>query len=113
MKKMIFSKGYTIVEMLVVMLILGIASTIVIGKYTATRERARDAARHSDMVAIAQVAEQSYMNDSNYPSSLLDNTKEGGINMITDKLISIRPKDVLIWRRRNKICLCLCIKILF
>ena len=61
--------GFTLIELLVVISIIGILATLLLANYSATRERARDAQRKSDLRNI-QTALRMFYNDFNrYPSS--------------------------------------------
>lgn len=62
-------KGFTLVELLVVVSIIGILTTLVVANLNSARERARDANRKSDLRNI-QTALRLYYNDiGNYPTS--------------------------------------------
>ncbi len=61
------SFGFTLVELLVVVSIIGILATLLVANYNATRQRARDAQRKSDLRNI-QTALRVYYNDKGrYP----------------------------------------------
>jgi len=65
--------GFTLVELLVVMAILGILATVGFGQYRTSQKKARDAQRKADLGNIAR-ALQMHCNDSqNYPLSEDDN----------------------------------------
>jgi general secretion pathway protein G len=55
-------KGFTLVELLVTISIIGILSTLMIANFNSTRQRARDAQRKSDLRNI-QTALRLYYND--------------------------------------------------
>lgn len=62
-----FDRGFTIVELLIVMGILAVLATFFINGYTGTQRRARDAQRKSDLKQIANSLEI-YFNDARrYP----------------------------------------------
>jgi general secretion pathway protein G len=62
-------KGFTLIEMLVVISIIGILATLVAANLNSARSRARDAERKSDLKNI-QTALRIYYNDkSSYPAS--------------------------------------------
>lgn len=54
--------GFTLVELLVVMAIIGILSTFAISNFSSAQARARDARRKSDLTQIQKSLEQ-YLND--------------------------------------------------
>ncbi len=67
--KKINSFGFTLIELLVVVSIIGILATLLVANYNATRQRARDAQRKSDLRNI-QAALRVYYNDKgSFPSS--------------------------------------------
>jgi len=69
--------GFTLIELLVVISIIGILATLLLANYSATRERARDTQRKSDLRNI-QTALRMYYNDfGKYPSST--STSDGRI----------------------------------
>jgi prepilin-type N-terminal cleavage/methylation domain-containing protein len=53
-KKMKDEKGFTIVELLIVIVIIAILAAIVIVAYTGIQQRARDSSRQSDVTNIAK-----------------------------------------------------------
>ena len=63
-------KGFTLVELLVVVAIIGILATIVLSSLSSARERARDARRLSDIATIQNALEM-YANDNGgvYPTT--------------------------------------------
>ena len=64
-----FSKGFTLVELLVVVAIIGILATVVVVSVSGVRSKSRDARRISDIREIA-AALQLYFNDQNqFPSA--------------------------------------------
>lgn len=62
--------GFTLVELLVVILIIAILATIGAAVYVQSQVKARDAKRRSDMVTIADAFEQYYITNSEYPASV-------------------------------------------
>ena len=63
-----FSNGFTLIELLVVISIIGVLATLVVANFNAARERARDAARKSDLRNI-QTGLRLYYNDiGGYPA---------------------------------------------
>lgn len=60
--------GFTLLELIVVMAIIGILSTMMIGNFVVSQQRARDAKRKNDLVQIQRALEQ-YINDKGtYPA---------------------------------------------
>lgn len=61
--------GFTLVELLVVMAILGILASIGFGQYRTSQEKARDAQRKADLDNIARALEMYYNDNQSYPSA--------------------------------------------
>ena len=81
-------QGFTIVELLVVVLILGILAAVALPKFSGTRDKAKLAAIRSD-VRNAETAEESYFSDNGRyatMSQLLNNglTVSTGIELRID-----------------------------
>lgn len=75
--------GFTMIELLVVIVILGILSALGLGSFTAAQQKSRDSRRKSDLKAIG-VALETYYNDyGNYP---LDGGGTGNIYGCSDGL---------------------------
>lgn len=71
-------KGFTLVELLVVVSLIGVLSTLILANLNAARERSRDAVRKSDLRNI-QTALRVYYNDyGRYPAGTSTITACGG-----------------------------------
>jgi general secretion pathway protein G len=68
--------GFTIVELLIVIVVIGILAAIVIVAYTGVQGRARDSQRLSDMKTIMKALEIYKLNNGVYPSP--NQTPNGG-----------------------------------
>ncbi len=66
--------GFTIVELLIVIVIIGILATLVIVTFSGVQQRARDSERKTDINAIAGQLEAAYAKTGTYPAlaGLLD-----------------------------------------
>jgi len=60
-------KGFTIVELLVVIVVIGILVTITIVSYTGIQQRARDSERTSDVAQLKIALEKYHADKSKYP----------------------------------------------
>jgi prepilin-type N-terminal cleavage/methylation domain-containing protein len=72
-------KGFTIVELLIVIVVIGILATLVIVTFSGIQQRARDTQRQTDINAIQGHVEAYYASTGNYPTlaMLLDNAAGG------------------------------------
>lgn len=59
--------GFTIVELLIVIVVIGILSAIVVVAYNGIQERARDSQRKSDIASITKALEMYYLDHDRYP----------------------------------------------
>jgi prepilin-type N-terminal cleavage/methylation domain-containing protein len=67
-------KGFTIVELLIVIVVIAILATLVIVQFTNIQARARDTEKKSDMRAIQSKIAEYYAIQSKYPLLLNDAT---------------------------------------
>lgn len=63
-------KGFTLIEMLVVIAIVGLLSSVVVIGLTGSREKSRDARRIADIRAIQNALEINYTSATGYPSAI-------------------------------------------
>ncbi len=61
------SKGFTIVELLIVIVVIGILAALVLNSFRGVQERARDTERRTDTNAIATQLEVYYTDNGGYP----------------------------------------------
>lgn len=68
-------KGFTLLEMLVVIGIIAVLIGMVVSSYSTAQKKARDSRRQSDLKAAQQILEQCYsVNDFEYPDITGDGT---------------------------------------
>lgn len=79
--------GFTIVELLIVIVIIGILATLVIVTFSGVQQRARDSERKTDINAIAGQLEAFYASKGYYPTAADMNTN---------------PDTTGTWRNENK-----------
>lgn len=70
MKSMRKIKGFTLVELLIVMSIIGVLVTIVGGGFRSSQFRGRDAQRKSDLKQVASALELYYSDYGKYPDTI-------------------------------------------
>lgn len=62
------SKGFTIVELLIVIVVIGILATLVIVTFTGIQQKSRDAKRKTDVGAVQASLESYYSSNNTYPT---------------------------------------------
>jgi prepilin-type N-terminal cleavage/methylation domain-containing protein len=61
-------KGFTIIELLIVIVVIGILAALVLTSFAGVQARARDTERQTDVNSIAAQLEAYYANTGNYPT---------------------------------------------
>jgi len=84
-KKLFLNKGFTLVELLIVIAIIGILSSVVIASTTASRSKAHDVRRIGDLKEIELALALYYDVNRVYPSSLS--------TIVTDEYLPSIPVD--------------------
>jgi len=62
--------GFTLLEILVVIALLGILATIIMGSYLASLKKARDSRRKQDLEQISRALELYYSQNNSYPEDI-------------------------------------------
>lgn len=62
-------RGFTIVELLIVIVVIGILALLVVTTYGGIQAKARDSQRQSDLAAIQTQVEAFYANNNYYPTA--------------------------------------------
>jgi len=76
------SKGFTIVELLIVIVVIAILATLVIVTFTGIQQKARDSQRQTDINAVDSHLEAYYAQNGTYPAlSMLQDTAWLSANM--------------------------------
>jgi len=95
------NKGFTLVELMVVVVIIGILVAIAIPVYNASETRAKKGVCEANRRMIESALEQYYMNEGNYTTTLgdLDEYFKDGAPTCPDKgTYSIEKDDDAIYR---------------
>lgn len=69
MLKKTSQKGFTIVELLIVIVVIGILAALVLNTFSGVQKRARDTQRQTDVNAIATQLEVYYNDHGTYPAA--------------------------------------------
>jgi len=90
------SKGFTIVELLIVIIIIGILAALVLNSFRGVQERARDTERRTDINAQGTQLEVYYTDQGGYP------VLTGQVD--TDSWIqqNMKGADLAAWRAPNR-----------
>ena len=86
-----FSRGFTFVELMVTIAIIGILSSIILPNLGGARERARDAERVTEVGQIALAMELFYNTCRSYPTALATSDDAGGTCPGSVKLSTFLP----------------------
>jgi prepilin-type N-terminal cleavage/methylation domain-containing protein len=107
-------QGFTIVELLVVIVVIAILAAITIVAYNGIQARSRDSIRKSDIDALAKALELHYIDNGSYtqPEQMCSDTSYGGLggcgdsggtgdwdahsdlrDLVTDGLLNSLPRD--------------------
>ncbi len=92
-KRKSFSFGFTIIELLIVIVVIGILSAIGIMSYSKVQQTSRDAKRSSSISTIAEALENYYQKNGEYPSCTM---MSGDSDYVSKTVLSGNiAKDVL------------------
>jgi general secretion pathway protein G len=89
-------KGFTLLELLIVIVIIGILALLIIPNITSAPKKARDTQRKTDLTAIRKGLEEYFVNNNAYPAG----TDYAGMNDLTAastgpimKTVPVDPKN--------------------
>jgi len=98
------TQGFTLVELLVVIVIIGILATGSVSMFTGAQQKARDSVRITDIQAIKTSVEQAYGDGSVYPAATSND--DTGLNvLITNGYIDRMPEDPKTLQKAGSGCL--------
>lgn len=96
-------KGFSLVEILVAVSIIGILSVVGLGAAASIQKSTRDAQRESDLRTLQSALQQYYADNQHYPGSMdlsspslieLNNcTGKSSCNVVTKKYLTTIPRD--------------------
>lgn len=92
------SQGFTIVELLIVIVVIGILAALVLNSFNGVQARARDTERRTDVNAVATQLEVYYNDKSGYPTptDIVSTGWHAGNLKGADAAAFIDPKGVMI-----------------
>jgi prepilin-type N-terminal cleavage/methylation domain-containing protein len=90
------SKGFTIVELLIVIIIIGILAALVLNSFRGVQERARDTKRQTDINAQSSQLEVYYTDNGGYP------VFTGQVNTDSWITANLKGADLNAWRAPNQ-----------
>lgn len=77
-------RGFTIVELLIVIVVIAIIAAISIVAYSGIQQRGRDAQRQSDIATITKALEMYYLDEGRFPPGLGSTTINSGWSTTAD-----------------------------
>ena len=80
-------KGFTVVELLIVIVIIGILASITIVSFTSTQQRSRDETRTSDISKVQRALEKYHTANGVYPPAGVDNTTPAALSALSSALV--------------------------
>lgn len=86
------NKGFTIVELLIVIVVIGILAALVLNSFRGVQERARDTERRTDINAQASQLEVYYTDNGGYP------VFTGEVNTDSWLTANLKGADLAAWR---------------
>jgi prepilin-type N-terminal cleavage/methylation domain-containing protein len=89
------SKGFTIVELLIVIVVIGILAALVLNSFRGVQERARDTERRTDQNSVATQLEVYYTDNGGYPQFT------GQVDTDAWITANLKGADLNAWRAPN------------
>lgn len=81
-RKILFQRGFTLIELMTVVSIIGILATLAVPSYHSALLRAREASLRQDLFTLRDVIDQHRADQGKYPSVLGDLIKAGYLRTI-------------------------------
>lgn len=86
--------GFTIVELLIVIVVIGILAAITIVAYSGIQSRARDMTRQSDIKNVQKLVEMYYAENGSYPKTADNISTLSATTVRTDSRCAVGTKEV-------------------
>ncbi len=86
-------KGFTLIEILVVMTIISLLASVAAVSYTSVTRSSRDARRQSDLEQVRSALEQYRSNNGMYPAVAMNCSSSGAISDGSGTYLSTVPRD--------------------
>ncbi|MBF0274638.1 MAG: prepilin-type N-terminal cleavage/methylation domain-containing protein [Nitrospinae bacterium] len=87
------NKGFTLIELMIVIAIIGILASIVIPQFIEYKRKAYDASVKSDLSALATEMETYYISNSTYPTTVSTLTNFGWSSGVSGGLTNVTISD--------------------
>lgn len=92
MKKVLRRQGFTIIEVIITIIVIGVLSSISVLAYQKTQALARDNKRKSDIITLSNALERYYDKNGQYPAGCtLNGSCEGSTGLVTYPNDNINP----------------------
>jgi len=88
------NQGFTIIELLVSIVVIGILSTIMVVSYTGIQQRSRDTDRASDITQIKLALDKYHAEKSQYPSVCSADGADCSVSLLAQELVPTHIKSI-------------------
>ncbi|MCX6728718.1 MAG: prepilin-type N-terminal cleavage/methylation domain-containing protein [Candidatus Saccharibacteria bacterium] len=92
--KKIAARGYTVIELVVVVAIIGVLAAITIVGYSSVQQGARNTQRSTGLVAVSESLEKYYIKNGEYPSCAAIVSPQTPTQVVANTLVGLDPTDL-------------------